>query len=51
MLHANSQLKMFMEQKTKNNYPQKTFCPGAHQEALRSISLNVCVCVSSVANI
>lgn len=40
MLYTNSQLKIFMEQKTKNNYPQKTFCPGAHQEALRSISLN-----------
>lgn len=53
MLYANSQLKMFMEQKIKNSYPRQTFCLGAHQEAPSSISLNICTHfgISSMANI
>lgn len=34
MLYANSQLKMFTEQKkTENTYPKQTCCLGAHQKA------------------
>lgn len=38
MLFADSQLKTFMEQITKDTYPQQTFRLVAHQEAMSSIS-------------
>lgn len=38
MLFADSQLKTFMEQITKDTYPQQTFRLVAHQEATSSIS-------------